>query len=424
MATLTIGTNFVAGTVAKASEVNGNFSNIVAWSTTLDVDNFATLTGELDFNVGTTKAVKITNIGTQPSIEVLSNGNSTALVITDIGTNSSVTVTKSGQLAAGKAIILITDAVAQVNATAAVLKMALSSSATIPAIDIVHGANTTFQVKSTHLVVPSKTTAERDAIVAAPAASVLFNSTVQELQFKTSSGWAQSVPTGSVQTFAGFIVPTGWLLCDGTAVSRTTYAALLAVLSKSSTGDTHTSTLIDNIPAGGTTNIVAGWYISGPGIQAGTTVTVVGATSLTLSLATTASTNGVAFTAAPYGIGDGTATFNVPDCRGVFVRGAGTQTIGAESYSATLATKQNDATAVNGLTTGSAGGHAHSQSGRDPGGSAGVHPNGFPTWSDGHGFAVTIAAANMSTEGTHTHVMSGDTETRPANIALNYLIKT
>ncbi len=413
MATLVIGTNFVAGTVAKASEVNGNFSNIVAWSTTLDVDNFATLTGELDFLVSTTKAIKIVNNGTQTSIDVLSNASSTALNFVN-----------AVQLTGSKSTILITDSVAQVTAGSAELKMALSASATIPAIDIVHGANTTFQVKSTHLVVPSKTTTERDAIVAAPAASVLFNSTVQELQFKTSSGWAQSVPTGSVQTFAGFIVPTGWLLCDGTAVSRTTYAALLAVLSKSSTGDTHTSTLIDNIPAGGTTNIVAGWYISGPGIQAGTTVTVVGATSLTLSLATTASTNGVAFTAAPYGIGDGTATFNVPDCRGVFVRGAGTQTIGAESYSATLATKQNDATAVNGLTTGSAGGHAHSQSGRDPGGSAGVHPNGFPTWSDGHGFAVTIAAANMSTEGTHTHVMSGDTETRPANIALNYLIKT
>lgn len=445
MATLVIGTNFVAGTVAKASEVNGNFSNIVAWSTTLDVDNFATLTGELDFLVSTTKAVKIinngtansidvlsngnstavkiTNTGTQPSIDVLSNGNSTGLVITDIGTNSAITVTKSGQLAAGTAIILITDAVSQVNATAAVLKMALSASATIPAIDILHGANTTFQVKSTHLVVPSKTTTERDAIVAAPVASVLFNSTVQELQFKTSSGWAQSVPTGSVQTFAGFIVPTGWLLCDGTAVSRTTYAALFAVLSKSSTGNIHTSTTIDAIPAGVTTNIAVGWTISGPNIPAGTTVTVVLATSLTLSQATSANNNNVAFTAAPHGIGDGTTTFNVPDCRGIFIRGAGTQTVQGKVFSSTLAAKLKDTTAVNGLINVSAGSHAHSQDGRDFGGSAVVSPNGFPAWSDGHGFIVAING-HMSEAGTHTHVISGDTETAPGSITLNYLIKT
>lgn len=417
MATLVIGTNFVAGTVAKASEVNGNFSNIVAWSTTLDVDNFATLTGELDFLVNTTKAVKITNNGTANSIDVLSNSNSTALAITDIGTNSSVTVTKSGQLAAGKAIILITDAVAQVTATAAVLKMALSASATIPAIDILHGANTTFQVKSTHIVVPSKTTAERDAIVAAPVASVLFNSTVQELQFNTSSGWAQSVPTGSVQTFAGFIFPTGWLLCDGTAISRTTYAALFAVLSKSSTGNTHNSTLIDNIPAGGTTNIQIGWYISGPGIQAGTTVTVVGATSLTLSLATTASTNGVAFTTAPHGIGDGTATFNVPDCRGVFIRGAGTQTVQGKVFSTTFAAKLKDTTAVNGLTVNTTSG----QLVLVPSiiGAAQDEPNGPDNER-----MVNDNANRITYNLNHVHALSGNTETAPGSITLNYIIKT
>jgi microcystin-dependent protein len=37
-------------------------------------------------------------------------------------------------------------------------------------------------------------------------------------------------PTGSVLQFAGTVAPEGWLLCDGSAVSRTTYAALYAVL--------------------------------------------------------------------------------------------------------------------------------------------------------------------------------------------------
>jgi microcystin-dependent protein len=38
------------------------------------------------------------------------------------------------------------------------------------------------------------------------------------------------VPTGQITAFGGASAPTGWLLCDGTAVSRTTYAALFAVL--------------------------------------------------------------------------------------------------------------------------------------------------------------------------------------------------
>ena len=35
---------------------------------------------------------------------------------------------------------------------------------------------------------------------------------------------------GVVQAFAGSTIPTGWLLCDGSAVSRTNYAALYAVI--------------------------------------------------------------------------------------------------------------------------------------------------------------------------------------------------
>ena len=41
-------------------------------------------------------------------------------------------------------------------------------------------------------------------------------------------------PTGCVQAFAGSATPNGWLLCDGSAVSRTDYADLYAVI-----GDTY-----------------------------------------------------------------------------------------------------------------------------------------------------------------------------------------
>lgn len=40
----------------------------------------------------------------------------------------------------------------------------------------------------------------------------------------------QATPTGAIGMFAATAAPTGWLLCDGAAVSRTTYAALFAVI--------------------------------------------------------------------------------------------------------------------------------------------------------------------------------------------------
>lgn len=65
-------------------------------------------------------------------------------------------------------------------------------------------------------------------------------------------------PIGTILAFGGSNVPTGWHLCDGTALSRTTYKALFAIIG----------------------------------------------------------TN--------FGVGDGSTTFNLPDLRGEFLRGAGT----------------------------------------------------------------------------------------------------
>jgi len=40
-----------------------------------------------------------------------------------------------------------------------------------------------------------------------------------------------AIPVGAVEAFAGSSAPNGWLLCDGTAVSRTTYSSLFSVVS-------------------------------------------------------------------------------------------------------------------------------------------------------------------------------------------------
>ncbi len=44
------------------------------------------------------------------------------------------------------------------------------------------------------------------------------------------SGEPGAVPLGAVMPFAGTAAPDGWLACDGSAVSRTTYAGLFAVM--------------------------------------------------------------------------------------------------------------------------------------------------------------------------------------------------
>jgi microcystin-dependent protein len=59
------------------------------------------------------------------------------------------------------------------------------------------------------------------------------------LSVYSGSAWAAiGIPVGTVSPFAGSSAPSGWLLCDGSAVSRTTYAKLFAVCSTAyGTGD-------------------------------------------------------------------------------------------------------------------------------------------------------------------------------------------
>jgi microcystin-dependent protein len=54
------------------------------------------------------------------------------------------------------------------------------------------------------------------------------------------------VPTGSVMAFAGSTAPDGWLLCNGAAVSRTTYANLWALISSTYGGGDGVNTF--NVP--------------------------------------------------------------------------------------------------------------------------------------------------------------------------------
>lgn len=111
-----------------------------------------------------------------------------------------------------------------------------------------------------------------------------------------------------------------------------------------------------------------------------------------------------------HGAGNGSTTFNLPDLRGIFVRGSGAQTISGTSYSKTFAAKEGDAFQ----------GHIHSVASSNAlATSAGTGVLGGP---DATFFGATITIGAAATDGTNGTPRTAS-ETRPANIALLYCIK-
>lgn len=231
-----------------------------------------------------------------------------------------------------------------------------------------------------------------------------------ELAAVAASVGGAAVPVGTVLAYAGATAPAGYLLCQGAAVSRTTYATLFALI-----GET-------------------------------------------------------------YGAGDGTSTFNLPDLRGEFIRGfdagrlvdsgrvlGSAQAEALKSHTHTADAVAAHTHALTAATAASGGAHTHVVSGTtdDPGTHSHtytrystqiqnvvtdvtVHDNVWDgtnsTVSTGLGGAHThVVSGTAASGGAHTHSLSGSTdsggghtptiqatggtETRPRNIALNYIIR-
>ncbi|CAN7418848.1 hypothetical protein LJR277_002577 [Pseudomonas sp. LjRoot277] len=124
---------------------------------------------------------------------------------------------------------------------------------------------------------------------------------------------------GRVDWFATMSPPSGYLAASGTAVSRTTYATLFAAITAQVTGTvTSGSNSISSVAS--PQAMWVGMPISGPGVPAGATIAAVGASTITLSANATA-TSTTTVVICPFGVGDGSTTFNVPDARGRVVRG-------------------------------------------------------------------------------------------------------
>jgi hypothetical protein len=157
------------------------------------------------------------------------------------------------------------------------------------------------------------------------------------------------IPAGSIMSYMGTAAPTGWLLCDGSAVSRSTYARLFATI--------------------GSAN----------------------------------------------GNGDGSTTFNLPDLRGVFLRGVD-GSAGRDPEKATRSTPKpggNPGNAVGSFQDEMYKSHVHY-----------ADTNYFFTeWHGGAGPYSGWVSAGSSINYVQSTQPSGGSETRPKNIYVNYIIK-
>lgn len=142
------------------------------------------------------------------------------------------------------------------------------------------------------------------------------------------SGTGQGVPVGTVLDFAAASLPSGFLLCDGSQISRTTYAALLNTITFTQTGTlTNGANTVSGLSSTanmyGVFNAVPGMAVEGTGIPPGTTIlAVVDGTDITLSANATAG-GAQSLTFFPWSNGNGTTTFSLPDFRRKVAVGSG-----------------------------------------------------------------------------------------------------
>jgi hypothetical protein len=225
--------------------------------------------------------------------------------------------------------------------------------------------------------------------------------------------------TGMIADFPAPVAPTGWLECDGSVISTTTYSALFAVLSISSSGTrTNGSAVITSISS--TTNFKVGYYVFGTGFASGLTIVSVDSpTQITLS--GNASSSGTSsISVSPFLIGTGTIALPDLTTAGRYRRSRTSSTIvGAvqadsnkshtHSVSGTSGTTSaNHTHTFSGTTTGQSNNHTHTET-------AGVGAPGGVTGGGNPGLASNTAANTGTVSADHTHNYSGTTSTHSAD---------
>lgn len=124
-------------------------------------------------------------------------------------------------------------------------------------------------------------------------------------------------PIGASIPFRGPIAPTAWAFEYGQALNRVTYAELFAVLAPVATcTPTSGSAVLQDVSVDFRNLGLVGAPLEGAGIPVGATVLSITATTVTMNVNANATPGaGSVFRIGPYGFGDGTTTFTLPDSR-------------------------------------------------------------------------------------------------------------
>lgn len=124
---------------------------------------------------------------------------------------------------------------------------------------------------------------------------------------------------GTIKPWAGLLAPNQYAFAFGQAISRTTYSVLLTAITQSITANcTSGSSTLTGISD--TSQIPNGAAVEASCLAPGTTVLSKTASTVVVS-ANASSTTSLTAVFFPYGNGDGSTTFNVPDLRGYVIAG-------------------------------------------------------------------------------------------------------
>jgi hypothetical protein len=162
---------------------------------------------------------------------------------------------------------------------------------------------------------------------------------------------------GDVKETACVALQTGWYYCDGSTKNRVTDVNLFNAITIQQSGVlTNLSGVVTGLTD--TSNMSPGMPISGTGVQAGTVIQSVDSSAqITMSLSATV-TGTTPLVIAPYGVGDGSTTFNVPNRAnlGIGRDNASGSATNVTQISTTITTTSGSASATVGSATGLAPG--------------------------------------------------------------------
>lgn len=224
--------------------------------------------------------------------------------------------------------------------------------------------------------------------------------------------------TGMIADFAAPVAPVGWLECDGSTISTSTYSGLFAVMSMTVTGTrSNGSPVITSIAS--TSDMRVGYYVFGTGISSGTTIVSINSASQ-ITLSNNASSSGTAtFFVCPWLMNTGTV--QLPNLTGSGLYRRSRQTGITKVGDAQTSQNLSHSHVVNINSGGESNGHVHTFSGTTSGQSVGHTHNYQHLVGDASGQIQSGGGVYAGTTGNftsggnnsdHTHSYSGTTSDR------------